>query len=73
MNNTLGLGIFAALVGFRGLTWQYSAEVSVILLIQVVMGIIGLTFGFFNRHTYLVRGSVAVNECISIVQPRGRV
>ena len=25
MNNTLGLGIFAALVYFRDLEWQYSA------------------------------------------------
>ena len=27
MNNTLGLGIFAALVYFRDLEWQYSAGV----------------------------------------------
>ena len=54
MNNTLCLGIFAALVGFRDLTWQYSAEVTVILLIQVVMGVIALLSGFLNHHTYWV-------------------
>lgn len=57
MNNTLCLGIFAALVGFRGLTWQYSAEVTVILLIQVIMGIVALLSGFLNRNTYLVSSS----------------
>lgn len=54
MNNTLCLGIFAALVGFRGLTWQYSAEVTVILLVQVIMGVIALSYGFLYKHTYMV-------------------
>ena len=54
MNNTLCLGIFAALVGFRDLTWQYSAEVTVILLIQLVMAVVALVSGFLNHHTYLV-------------------
>ena len=30
MNNTLGLGIFAALVYFRDLDWQYSAGKSLL-------------------------------------------
>lgn len=54
MNNTLCLGIFAALVAFRGLTWQYSAEVTVILLVQVIMGVIALSYGFLYKHTYMV-------------------
>ena len=54
MNNTLCLGIFTALVGIRGLTWQYSAEVMVILLVQIIMAIIALSSGFLYKHTYLV-------------------
>lgn len=52
MNNTLCLGIFAALVGIRGLTWQYSAEVTVTLLVLFIMGAKALFFGFVNNHTY---------------------
>ncbi|KAJ7387752.1 Alpha/beta hydrolase domain-containing protein 11 [Desmophyllum pertusum] len=48
MNNTLCLGIFAALVYLRDLKWYYSAEVTVIILVQWVVGIIGF------RLTYKV-------------------
>ena len=57
MNNTLCLGIFTALVGFRGLTWQYSAEVTVILLVQAIMGAVALCYGFLYKHTYMVNPS----------------
>ncbi|XP_003386706.1 PREDICTED: uncharacterized protein LOC100632705 [Amphimedon queenslandica] len=54
MNNTLCLGIFTALVGIRGLTWQYSAEVTVILLVQLIMAAIALSYGFLYKHTYML-------------------
>lgn len=38
MNNTMCLGIFLAIVYFRGLIWDFSAEVSVILFATLVMG-----------------------------------
>ena len=38
MNNTLCLAIFMALIYFRGLAWQYSAETISIVLVQVVVG-----------------------------------
>ncbi|KAL7218332.1 hypothetical protein ACSBR2_011575 [Camellia fascicularis] len=38
MNNTLCLSIFLALVYVRGLTWDFSAKVLVILVICLVMG-----------------------------------
>ncbi|KAG6517118.1 hypothetical protein ZIOFF_020498 [Zingiber officinale] len=38
MNNTLCLAVFLALVYFRGLTWDFSAEVLIILIVCVVMG-----------------------------------
>ncbi|CAD5188374.1 unnamed protein product [Musa acuminata subsp. malaccensis] len=39
MNNTLCLAVFLALVYVRHLTWDFSAEVLVILIVCVVMGI----------------------------------
>jgi hypothetical protein len=38
MNNTMCLGIFLAIVYFRGLLWDFSAEISVIFFATVVMG-----------------------------------
>ena len=38
MNNTLCLSIFMALIYFRGLAWQYTAETLSILLVQLVVG-----------------------------------
>lgn len=39
MNNTLCLAVFLGLVYIRGLTWDFSSEVLVILIVCVVMGI----------------------------------
>ncbi|KAL6205836.1 hypothetical protein ACLB2K_023088 [Fragaria x ananassa] len=41
MNNVLCLSVFLALVYVRGLTWDFSAEVLVIVIVCVVMGIFG--------------------------------
>ncbi|VVA16620.1 PREDICTED: sodium/calcium exchanger [Prunus dulcis] len=41
MNNILCLSVFLALVYIRGLSWDFSAEVLVILIVCVVMGILG--------------------------------
>lgn len=38
MNNVLCLAVFLALVYVRGLTWDFSAEVLVILIVIVLMG-----------------------------------
>ncbi|CAI7993139.1 Sodium/calcium exchanger NCL1 [Geodia barretti] len=54
MNNTLGLGIFAALVYFQNLDWQYSAEVTVILFMEFTIGIAVIIAGFGYKHTYIV-------------------
>jgi hypothetical protein len=42
MNNTMCLGIFLALVYFRSLDWVFSAEVTAIVLIQVIVGLSAL-------------------------------
>lgn len=39
MNNTLCLAVFLSLVYVRGLAWDFSAEVLVILIVSVLMGI----------------------------------
>ncbi|XP_075669433.1 sodium/calcium exchanger NCL-like [Castanea sativa] len=41
MNNVLCLSVFLALVYIRGLTWDFSAEVLVILIVCLVMGLLG--------------------------------
>jgi hypothetical protein len=38
MNNTLCLSIFLAIVHFRGLLWDFSAEITVIFFSTLVMG-----------------------------------
>merc|ERR1712072_320568 len=40
MNNTMCLGIFLGLVAFRGLKWEYTAEVIVILLSTLAVGLL---------------------------------
>lgn len=40
MNNTFCLSIFMALIFFRGLAWQYSAETISIILVQFAMGVV---------------------------------
>ena len=44
MNNTLCLGVFCALIYFQDLEWYFSAEVTVILLFEVGVGILGIVF-----------------------------
>lgn len=41
MNNTLCLGVFLALVFFRGIVWDFSAEVTVLLIVIVLVGALG--------------------------------
>ncbi|KAL9249986.1 Sodium/calcium exchanger NCL-like protein [Drosera capensis] len=41
MNNVLCLSVFLALVYIRGLTWDFSSEVLIILVVCIVMGLLG--------------------------------
>lgn len=59
MNNTLCLGIFAALVYFRELKWYYSAEVTVIIFVQWVVGIVGFRLTY-KLWTGIIVGSLYV-------------
>jgi hypothetical protein len=42
MNNTFCLGIFLALVYFRGLRWSFSAETISIIFVQACMGFLAM-------------------------------
>ena len=53
MNNTLCLAVFAALVYFRDLEWYFSAEVTVILLVEFVVGLTALAH-FRIYYVYLL-------------------
>ncbi|KAF3442447.1 hypothetical protein FNV43_RR16363 [Rhamnella rubrinervis] len=55
MNNVLCLSVFLALVYVRGLTWDFSAEVLVILIVCIVMGV----FGSFRTNFPLWTSSLA--------------
>ncbi|KAK9150441.1 hypothetical protein Syun_008750 [Stephania yunnanensis] len=55
MNNVLCLSVFLALVYARGLVWDFSAEVLVILIVCIVMGL----FGSFRTAFPLWTSSVA--------------
>jgi Ca2+/Na+ antiporter len=55
MNNTLCLAIFAALVYFKNLEWTYGPQVTVIILVQVAVGVLA-SF----RVTPLYMGFVAL-------------
>lgn len=54
MNNTLCLGIFALLVYARDLQWEFSAEVTVIIFIEVFVGAVALISGFGFKNTYFL-------------------
>ncbi|MFS7980386.1 putative EF-hand domain, sodium/calcium exchanger membrane region, EF-hand domain pair [Helianthus anomalus] len=54
MNNILCLSVFLALVYVRGLTWDFSSEVLVIVIVCVVMGIFGSLRTTFPLWTSIV-------------------
>lgn len=54
MNNVLCLSVFLALVYIRGLTWDFSAEVLVILIVCLVMGLLGSLRTHFPLWTALL-------------------
>lgn len=43
MNNTLCLGVFLLLVYLRGLVWEFSSEVTVIIISTLVVGVVAAT------------------------------
>jgi Ca2+/Na+ antiporter len=58
MNNTMGLGIFYALVAFRGLSWTFSAETLAIVLSVLLVGIPAATRTNFPLYWALLNAPV---------------
>ncbi|XP_049375061.1 sodium/calcium exchanger NCL-like [Solanum verrucosum] len=54
MNNLLCLSVFLAIVYTRGLIWNFSSEVLVILIVCIVMGILGSIRTTFPLWTCLI-------------------
>uniref|UniRef100_M1B8K5 Sodium/calcium exchanger family protein n=3 Tax=Solanum TaxID=4107 RepID=M1B8K5_SOLTU len=54
MNNLLCLSVFLALVYIRGLTWDFSSEVLVILIVCVVVGVFASVRSTFPLWTSLL-------------------
>ena len=54
MNNVLCLSVFLALVYLRGLVWNFSSEVLVILVVTIIMGVLGSFRTAFPLWTSLV-------------------
>ncbi|CAN4104219.1 unnamed protein product [Withania somnifera] len=54
MNNLLCLSVFLAIVYARGLTWNFSSEVLVILIVCIVMGVLGSIRTTFPLWTCLI-------------------
>ncbi|KAL8235415.1 hypothetical protein R6Q59_021515 [Mikania micrantha] len=54
MNNLLCLSVFLALVYVRGLTWDFTSEVLVIVIVCIVMGIFGSLLTTFSLWTSIV-------------------
>ena len=54
MNNLLCLAVFLALIYIRDLTWDFSAEVLVILIVCIVMGLFASVRTHFPLWTSIV-------------------
>ena len=57
MNNTFCLLIFMALIYFRGLAWQYSAETIVIVVVQIILS-------FFTKKSVNTTADAVIILCI---------
>ncbi|KAF7140596.1 hypothetical protein RHSIM_Rhsim06G0204300 [Rhododendron simsii] len=54
MNNVLGLTVLLSLVYFRGLLWEFSAEVLIVLIVCAIMGVAASFSSTFPIWTSLV-------------------
>ncbi|PIN16027.1 Calmodulin and related proteins (EF-Hand superfamily) [Handroanthus impetiginosus] len=51
MNNILGFAVLVSLIYFRGLSWTFSTEVLMVLLVSVIMGCLGSFITIFPVWT----------------------
>ncbi|KAI7742454.1 hypothetical protein M8C21_026427, partial [Ambrosia artemisiifolia] len=54
MNNILGFSVLVSVIYFRGLTWNFSAEVLVVIIVCVIMGLLASVRSKFPCWTLLI-------------------
>ncbi|MFS7929381.1 putative EF-hand domain, sodium/calcium exchanger membrane region, EF-hand domain pair [Helianthus anomalus] len=54
MNNILGFSVLVSVIYFRGLTWHFSAEVLVVIIVCVIMGLLASVRSKFPCWTLLI-------------------
>ncbi len=65
MNNTVCLSVFLALVYFRSLRWNFSAEVITILMCNVVAGVFGLSKSLRTWYAIIMLAMFPI--CIALI------
>jgi Ca2+/Na+ antiporter len=61
LNNTFVLGIFLSIIKFRQLDWEYSAETTAIVFVELIVGGIVLT-----RKSHSMRDALIVVSCFPL-------
>ncbi|KAK1418085.1 hypothetical protein QVD17_27224 [Tagetes erecta] len=54
MNNILGFCVLVSVIYFRGLTWHFSAEILVVIIVCVIMGLLASFRSKFPNWTLLI-------------------
>ncbi|KAK9077892.1 hypothetical protein SSX86_006230 [Deinandra increscens subsp. villosa] len=54
MNNILGFSVLVSVIYFRGLTWHFSAEILVVIIVCIIMGILASVRSKFPNWTLLI-------------------
>nr|XP_043628725.1 sodium/calcium exchanger NCL2-like [Erigeron canadensis] len=54
MNNILSLAVLVSVIYFRGLTWHFSAEILVVVIICIIMGLLASFKSKFPNWTLLI-------------------
>ncbi|KAI3702807.1 hypothetical protein L6452_28559 [Arctium lappa] len=54
MNNILGFSVLVSVIYFRGLTWHFSAEILVVVIVCIIMGLLASFRSKFPNWTLLI-------------------
>lgn len=54
MNNILGFCVLVSVIYFRGLTWHFSAEILIVIIVCVIMGLLASFRSKFPNWTLLI-------------------
>lgn len=54
MNNILGFSVLVSVIYFRGLTWHFSAEILVVVIVCIIMGLLASIRSKFPNWTLFI-------------------